>query len=116
MSAPVYVLATSSGPGPWQQLNPMVTPPSYSWQIVSNSSTVWNIEATLDAIVAAGSGPATNTVSSTPITAISITSGASTTALFTFSSGPLSAWRINAGALSSVGAKIAVSMIQAGVG
>ncbi len=92
----------------------MLTPPSYSWSIVSNSTSTWEIDGTLDGIYSAGQGVPTNT-STAAVTFYSLSSGSSVSVLYMLSSGPINAWRVNMTAKSSAGASITVTFVQAGV-
>jgi hypothetical protein len=136
---PLYVTASSSGPGKWIGVDTGVTPQDLAWQLIFTSTlaTVANLEATIDnpfsygsSIAGSGAGLAVAPSSQSPwpivLATYSSTTQGQTPALLTLNGGllagssigassgfggPIYAWRIN---MTSSNLTTYVTFLQAG--
>src|SRR5262245_44048910 len=109
---PTYLVATSSGPTPFRLINWHAVPTNVGISVAKNSTTAWSLEYCVDD--PSGSFPNPMLGSSAP-TIFSTTAGSSTAVYAAFTT-PVAAVRLNITSLSSAGARVVATVLQAGIG
>jgi hypothetical protein len=110
---PTYVTLTSSGPSPWKLANWHATgPQQFGFAVLSTGGSSGTIDVAMEDPLGIYPSP----VSSAPTAFVFATWGAAATALTGFSSFSIAAYRLTVNSLSSVGAKVTLATVQAGIG
>jgi len=109
MAQPIYITMSSSGSSPWKTTTWHVQPIQIGFAVLSTGGSSWAIDVTLEDPTATFPNP----ISSAP-TAFSILAGSSNqvTSLTSF---PIAGYRLTLNVPSSVGAKVTLVSLQAGV-
>ena len=111
---PVYITQSSSGSSPWRTANWYATPQMFGFAVLSSGGSNWQIDVALEDPQNVFPSPNSSLPTAFPlITASSTTAANQVTGLTSFA---IAAWRLTVNSLSSVGAKVILATVQAGIG
>jgi hypothetical protein len=110
---PVYITQTSSGSSPWHLANWHATgPQQFGFAVLSTGGSSGTIDVTMEDPTNVYPSPN----SSTPTAFVLATWGAAATAVTGLTSFSIAAYRLTVNSLSSVGARVTLATVQAGIG
>ena len=109
---PIFITQTSSGSSAWKLANWQSGPQQFGFAVLSSGGSSGTIDVTMEDPTNVYPSPN----SSTPTAFAFATWGASATFLSGFSSFSIAAYRLTINTLSSVGAKVTLATVQAGIG
>ncbi|MGB6400466.1 MAG: hypothetical protein WBF73_32995 [Bradyrhizobium sp.] len=112
---PTYITATSSGSSPWKVANWHATgPQQFGFAVLSTGGSNWQIDVAMEDPTNVYPSPNSSLPTAFPlITASSTTAANQITGLTSLA---IAAYRLTVNVLSSVGAKVTLATVQAGIG
>jgi hypothetical protein len=112
---PVYVTLSSSGSSPWRLANwHAAGPQQFGFAVLSTGGSNWQIDVALEDPT--NVYPSPNSSSPTAFALITASSTTAANQIAGLTSIAIAAWRLTVNTLSSVGARINLAALQAGIG
>jgi hypothetical protein len=111
---PIFITQSSAGSSPWKLANWQCTPQQFGFAVLSTGGSNWQVDVALEDPTLVYPNPNSSTPTAFPlVTASSTTAANQVTGLTSLA---IAAYRLTVNALSSVGAKVTLVSMQAGIG